>query len=119
MYLLPSGVTGNPDNMSTATMSVPSATYHDDVSVDPCTEHMSHTLWSNESHPLSYLANSRPTEAVKRYAELLNERPMDQSETGRRVVFADDAAQPFVRRRNHTTYGQMNGRTLPPKISCL
>jgi len=83
---------------------VPSATYHDVVSVDPYIEHMSHTLWSNELHHLSYLANNRPTEAAKRYAELLSELPVDQSETGRRVVSANGAAQPFVRRRSHTTY---------------
>ena len=62
---------------------------------------MSHT---NELHHLSYLANNRPTEAAKRYAELLGELLEDQSETGRRVVSANDAAQPLVRRRNHTTY---------------
>ena len=49
-------------------------------------------------------ANNRPTEAAKRYAEPLSELQEDQNETGQIVVFANDAAQPFVRRQSHTTY---------------
>ena len=129
MYLLPSGVTGiliiyRRQQYRAEHQSVPSAIYHGDVSVDPCIERKSHTLWSSESHPPSYLANSRPTEVVERYADLLSELPAGQNETGQRVASAIDAAQPFVRRRNHTAYvltqHQTNERQdTAPKISGL
>ena len=60
----------------------------------------------------------------KRYAELLSELPAGQNEIGQRVASAVDAAQPFVRRRNHTayvlTYHRTNERQdTAPKISGL
>jgi len=82
--------------------------------VEPYTEHKSHTLWSNEPHHLTYLVNNRLFVAGRKYAELLDELPVDQSETNRTVVSANGAAQPFVRRLSHTisvtTFRQTNAR---------
>ena len=70
----------------------------------PCTERKSRILWSIVSHPLSYLANSKLTLIAEKFAVLPNGLLMVLNETGQKAASAIDAAQPFVRRRNHTAY---------------
>ena len=62
--------------------------------------------------------------AVRKYAELLNELPVDQNETGRTVASANGEVQSFygvgvMQFTYQHSVRQMNGRVLSPKIPCL